>query len=144
MDKSFEKLRVFISYGHDEYSPFAQGVADELRKRGHDVWFDVEELREGKDWETYIENGLNWVGENTATGRIILIMTPYSVRRPDGFCLNEIAKALDNKLQIIPVMLVWATPPLSIYRLQYLDMQNSHNKTQITEDFSLDISKIIN
>lgn len=136
------KLRIFISYGHDEYFPFAKKVAQELRFKGHEVWFDEERLKAGKDWEVYIENGLDWVSESGNNGRILLIMTPYSVRRPDGYCLNEIAKAIDNRLIIIPVMLVWVSPPLSIYRLQYIDLQHSLNKTSITENFNSDFSKI--
>jgi hypothetical protein len=49
-------------------------------------------------------------------------MTPHSVRRPDGYCLNELAHALNRRLPILPVMLVSVEPPLSISRLQWLDM----------------------
>ena len=112
-DKS-KKLRIFVSYGHDEYFAFARNVANELLLQGHEVWFDEDRLKPGCDWERYIEDGLDWVAEDTDRGRILLIMTPHSVRRPNGYCLNEIAKALDNMLTIIPVMLVWTTPPLSI------------------------------
>lgn len=82
------QLRVFVSYGHDKYLPFAQKVAQELEIRGHEVWFDEKQLKPGRIWESYIEQGLNWVSESKLNGRIILIMTPYSVRRPDGYCLN--------------------------------------------------------
>ncbi|TKG95383.1 toll/interleukin-1 receptor domain-containing protein [Puteibacter caeruleilacunae] len=135
-------LRVFVSYGHDEYMGFAKNVANELKARDHEVWFDEERLKDGTEWERYIEEGLEWVGEDKSRGRILLIMTPHSVRRPKGYCLNEIAKALDNSMQIVPVMLVWATPPLSIYRLQYLDLQNSDNKLHITDTLVHDFEKI--
>lgn len=141
-DKEHQSLRVFVSYGHDEFLPFARNVAIELKKCGHEIWFDEERLKPGRDWDTYIEDGLNWVSEDKVYGRILLIITPYSVRRPDGYCLNEIAKALDNHLSIIPVMLVWTTPPLSIYRLQYLDLLHSKNKLDITESFQSDFDKI--
>lgn len=141
-DKEHQSLRVFVSYGHDEFLPFARNVAIELKKCGHEIWFDEERLKPGRDWDTYIEDGLNWVSEDKVNGRILLIITPYSVRRPDGYCLNEIAKALDNHLSIIPVMLVWTTPPLSIYRLQYLDLLHSKNKLDITESFQSDFDKI--
>ena len=140
-DKS-KKLRIFVSYGHDEYMTFARNVAQELLTLGHEVWFDEDRLKPGSDWECYIEDGLDWVAEAADRGRILLIMTPYSVRRPDGYCLNEIAKALDNMLTIIPVMLVWTTPPLSIYRLQWLDLTNSANKKCITQTLNKDIKMI--
>ncbi|MCG3774426.1 MAG: hypothetical protein JW395_1249 [Nitrospira sp.] len=53
-------------------------------------------------------------------------MTPHSVRRPDGYCLNEIALALSKSVRIIPVMLVWCEPLLSICRLQFLDMRDAY------------------
>ena len=136
-------LRVFVSYGHDEYLPFARNVARELALHGHEVWFDEDRLRPGGDWESYIEEGLDWVAEASSRGRVLLIMTPYSVRRPDGYCLNEIAKALDNRIMILPVMLVWTTPPLSIYRLQWLDMTNTFSKHGLTETFASDFDRIL-
>ena len=123
-ESPFQPLRIFISYGHDEYASFAQKLKDDLMARGHEVWFDIERLKPGGDWEQYIEEGLDWVAEIPGTGRMILIMTPHSVRRPDGFCLNEISRALDHHLFIVPVMLVWCNPPLTISRIQWLDMQH--------------------
>ena len=117
-------LRIFISYGRDEYATLAQRLKDDLLKRGHEVWFDKDRLKEGGYWEHYIDEGLNWVSKDPETGRVVFIMTPHSVRRPDGYCLNEIAKALTKSVPIVPVMLVYSEPPLSIYRLQYLDMQD--------------------
>ncbi len=140
--KEFIAMRIFISYGHDEYIPFARQLAKELKERKHEVWFDEERLKPGGDWELYIEEGLDWISEARQNARMLLIMTPYSIRRPDGYCLNEIARALDNRLKIVPVMLVWATPPLSMCRLQYLDLQNSNNKRTITETFVNDFEKI--
>ncbi len=48
--------------------------------------------------------------------------------RPDagaahGYCLNEVAYALAKGLRIIPVMVVEIEPPLSICRVQWLDMR---------------------
>lgn len=137
------KLRVFVSYGHDDYTTFAQSIAQQLEADGHEVWFDAQRIKPGGDWEQYIEEGLDWVSQDPTIGRILLIMTPHSVRRPDGYCLNEIAKALDSHLKILPVMLVWTTPPLSIYRIQYLDLTSSVNKIELTQSFKTDYSRIV-
>lgn len=123
-EKPFDPLRIFISYGRDEYANLAEKLKADLQARGHEVWFDQERLKEGSDWERYIDDGLNWVSKDPETGCVIFIMTPHSVRRPDGYCLNEIAKALTKSVPIVPIMLVYCEPPLSIYRLQYLDMQD--------------------
>jgi hypothetical protein len=54
---------------------------------------------------------------------VLLLLTPHSVRRPDGYCLNEVARALSRGLHIIPLMVVESEPPLSICRIQWLDMR---------------------
>ena len=120
---SNSRLRIFISYGHDELAGFALRLKDDLVAEGFEVWFDLDMLRPGADWEHYIEEGLDWISRDR-NGRVILVMTPHSVRRPDGFCLNEITMALMKNLRIMPIMLVWCEPPLSICRIQWLDMQD--------------------
>jgi WD40 repeat protein len=128
-------LRIFLSYGRDEFAAVAQKVHDDLVDRGHEVWFDINKLKEGGDWEQYIEDGLQWAAKEPTTGRIVFIMTPHSVRRPDGYCLNEIALGLSKNVSIVPVMLVWSEPPLSIYRLQFLDMRDTyrHDEKQFVD-----------
>jgi TIR domain len=86
-------MRIFLSYGHDEHSVLAQRLKADLEDRGHDVWFDVERLKPGGDWERYIEEGFDFTSQEKEIGRFILLMTPHSVRRPDGYCLNELARA---------------------------------------------------
>ena len=132
-------MRIFISYGHDEHLEFARRLAKELRDQSYEVWFDEDFLKGGVLWEEYIEKGLRWVAEDK-NGRMILVMTPHSVRRPDGYCLNELSYALDLHLPVLPIMLVWVTPPLSIYRYQWLDMTQSNNGTT---SFESDFNRII-
>ena len=61
LQKSLDKnqpehsLRIFLSYGHDEYIDIAKRIRDDLRKRGHEVWFDEEKLLAGRKWEEEIE-----------------------------------------------------------------------------------------
>jgi len=38
-------------------------------------------------------------------------MTLHSVRRPDGFCLNELTHAIMKELSIFPVMVQMSEPP---------------------------------
>ena len=118
------KRRIFLSYGHDEYATLAEQLKKDLQERGHEVWFDLDRLKPGGDWEIYIEEGIEWVSEFPGRGCCVLLMTPHSVRRPDGYCLNEISRALERNLPIIPVMAVWSEPPLSICRIQWLDMRD--------------------
>ena len=48
--KEKKRLRIFISYGHDEYADFARILPDELKRRGHEVWFDEARLKAGETW----------------------------------------------------------------------------------------------
>ena len=134
--------RVFVSYGHDEYTPFAHRLADILSDSGYEVFIDRDGIHEGEQWENNLEDGLKRTGENPDNGFFLLLMTPYSVRRPNGYCLNEIAYALDIKLKIIPIMLKKVTPPLSIYRLQYYDLPIGCD--EIDNIMEININKIIN
>jgi hypothetical protein len=117
-------MRVFLSYGHDEHSPLAARIRRDLEGRGLEVWFDADRFRPGHDWERQIDDGLDWVSADEGQGRFVLLMTPHSVRRPDGYCLNELARAWNRRLPVVPVMVADVEPPLSIARLQYLDMRD--------------------
>jgi tetratricopeptide (TPR) repeat protein len=117
-------LRVFLSYPHDRHAPLAERLRQDLEQRGHQVWFDRTRLCPGDDWETAIENGLDWVAEDPEGGVVILLMTPHSVRRPDGYCLNELTLAVLRRIRIVPAMLVTVEPPLSITRMQWLDLRD--------------------
>jgi hypothetical protein len=80
------------------------------RNSSHEVWFDRDRLKPDVDWERYIEEGLAWTSKD-GNGRVVLIMTPYSVQRQDVFCLNKLARAILKNLKIIPIILVWCEPP---------------------------------
>jgi hypothetical protein len=54
-------MRIFLSYGHDQYASLASRLKRDLEARGHDVWFDLERLRPGADWERYVEEGIELV-----------------------------------------------------------------------------------
>lgn len=128
------QLQIFLSYGHDEKAFIAQKVKEELEKKGHQVWFDLERLRCGADWEKYIEDGINWVADAGPNARFVLLMTPHSVRRPDGICLNELARAIQRNIDVYPVMVEWCEPPLSICRIQWLDFRNGYFRIQLPKN----------
>ena len=70
-------------------------------------------------------------------------MTPHSVRRPDGYCLNELARAYSRNLPIIPVMVSFVEPPLSICRLQWLDMQQCFPAEQHEEQYAKQFEQLV-
>lgn len=117
-------LRIFLSYGHDEFKPLADRLVQDLRARkGYEVWFDESQLHAGRDWEMAIDQGLAALSTPAVPGRMVLLMTPHSVRVPEGYCLNELERALDQHVPVIPVTVETVAAPLSICRLQRLDMR---------------------
>lgn len=114
--------RIFISYGHDEYAGLANQLSKNLLDRGYMVWIDQERIKSGDNWSENIDKGLKWVGESREHGYVLLLMTPYSVRRPDSFCLNEMTRAIELGLKIIPIMVVKCEQPISIASIEPIDM----------------------
>ena len=124
-----------------------------LRREAYQVWFDVERL---KPWWRLRGIRGGWVrvcSKDTESGRFLLLMTPHSVRRPDptapqtkqefGYCLNELARAYSRNLPIIPVMVSAVEPPLSICRLQYLDMRNCFPAEQHEEQYGKQLGQLV-
>jgi len=146
-------VRIFLSYGHDDYASLAVRLKGDLKALGHGVWFDVERLKPGGDWEQYIEEGFQFASEQIESGRFLLLMTPHSVRRPDpattrstqefGYCLNELARAYSRNLPIIPVMVSTVEPPLSICRLEWLDMRQCFPVERHEEQYAKQFEKLV-
>lgn len=132
------KLKLFLSYGRDHFVGEVRALKVALEARGHQVWFDEEQLGIGLDWEDRIERGLDWCD------RVVLTMTPHSVRRPDGYCLNELAKALERQKTIIPVLLtdVPGGAPTSICRIQYLDWRDAVPAAQKPDRFQVRMARL--
>ena len=112
---------IFISYGRDEQNPhhvqLVKQVKSDLEQEGYTVLMDIERLKVGDDWQHKLESDI------AISDWILFFITPYSARRPDGYCLNELSYALYKQKTIMPIMLDFIEPPLSICRIQYLDLQ---------------------
>src|ERR1022692_2008631 len=115
-------MRLFLSYGHDEHTPFALRLKSDLERRGHEVWFDQARLIPGK---------------------FLMLLTPHSVRRPNGYCLNELARACARQLPIIPLMVSTVEPPLSICRIQYLDFRDCVPADQREPRYAAQFAKLM-
>jgi len=113
-----QKPGVFISYGHDEFAIFALRLKQDLEQEGFEVWMDREGIQHTHDWECSIEEGIK------ASRWAIACLTPHAMRRPDGVCLDELAVARFKGLSIAPLMLRMVEPPLSICRIQWLDVRD--------------------
>lgn len=106
---------VFISYAHNEsYSyeviKFKDQLAEQLIVHDFKIFFDVDKLQEG-DWERKIDANIcksEW---------FIFIVSKRSVSY-SGFCLNELSRAHERNIKIIPVLLDNSSVPITINRLQ--------------------------
>jgi transcription elongation factor Elf1 len=49
-EKKSQKLRIFLSYGYDANEELVRMIKADPEKRGHDVWFDKNEIKFGDDW----------------------------------------------------------------------------------------------
>jgi hypothetical protein len=124
------RLRIFLSYGHDQNEELVRMIKTDLEKRGHDIWFDKSEIKEsgikpGDDWRRAITDGI--VGSN----RVVSFLSKHSTRDP-GVCLDEISIAIGVKGGNIQTILVESETevkaPPSISHIQWLDMHDWKEK----------------
>lgn len=133
-------MKLFISYGHDKYKDLIEKLANDLKSLGYDIWIDFERLYERSVWTEEIERGIE------SSDITIVFMTSHSMRRPDGYCLNEIAFASYCKKEILPVRIEDVPPPISIARIQWLDLSTLLNSKDFEKDYNdylLKLDKVI-
>ena len=119
--KPFTPLRIFLSYGHDSNEELVRRIKSDLEKRGHDVWFDKNEIKFGDEWRRSITDGI------LKSNRVLSFLSKHSTRNP-GVCLDEIAIAIGVKGGNIQTILVESEqevqPPVNIGHIQWLDMHD--------------------
>ncbi len=109
--------RVFISYGRADAQELADRLEADLKARGYDVWLDRSQMQSGQSWQEQIERAIE------AADYFVAILSPHAVRRPDGVCLDEISMARFTGKKIVPCMALMCQPPLCIFRLDWVDVQ---------------------
>jgi hypothetical protein len=114
-------MRIFLSYGHDGNEELVRRIKADLENRGHDVWFDKNEIKFGDEWRRAITDGI------LQSNRVMSFLSKHSTRDP-GVCLDEIAIAIGAKGGNIQTILVESErevkPPPSISHIQWLDMHD--------------------
>ncbi len=122
--------RLFISYGREDCAELANKIAADLSGMGHDVWLDKQQIIAGRSWEEQIEEAI------LDHDIFISLLTPHAVRKPNGVCLDEISMARFHNRKIIPVMVVQCRPPLTIYRLDWVDFKEWTKENNYKRSFS--------
>lgn len=114
--------KVFLSYAREDINS-AQGLFDDLRDAGADVWFDKESLLPGQKWKAAI-------GQAIAGSRFFLALLSASSVNKKGYVQKEVKEALDvldqypeSAIFLIPVRLDDCSPSDDRLRnLQWVDM----------------------
>lgn len=107
---------IFVSYGHDEHEGLIKRFVQDLEKEGFQVWVDYNVLRCSSEWEAEIERGI------TQSSAVVVFMTAHSMRRPNGYCLDEISYARRLNKTIMPIKVQDVAPPISIARVMWIEM----------------------
>jgi WD40 repeat protein len=125
--ETHRNIRIFISYGRKGRGlALAERLEHDLSLKGYDVYRDLHTdkgLKGGVDFEWEIEKEI----ENRAV--FLSLLTCHAVRRPDGYCLDEISLARSLQKKIIPLLVENSEnnrscrPPLCIHRLNFIDYQ---------------------
>jgi hypothetical protein len=120
-ERVVKAMRIFLSYGHDANEELVRRIKVDLEKRGHDVWFDKNEIKAGDDWRRAITDGI------VRSQRVVSFLSKHSDRDP-GVCRDEIAIAIGFKGSNIQTILVESEqevqPPVNIGHIQWLDMHD--------------------
>jgi WD40 repeat protein len=129
-ESPFRSFTIFISYGRKDSGELAHKIANDLKEKGHNIWLDKEQIKTGLSWEEQIEEAI------LSHDIFICLLSPHAVRRPDGVCLDEISMARFHNRKIVPVMVLQCRPPLSIYRLDWVDFQEWPEEKNYKRAFS--------
>lgn len=116
---------IFISYGHDAYEPFITELGNFLINNGHTVFKD-NEMRRNRNCEyKHIEPTTNYdisIDEAIQSCDMFISVLSHHSTRPNGFCLDEIARAKEFQKVILPFKIENVIAPLLICRIQWIEL----------------------
>src|SRR5690606_12397658 len=90
-----KKQKVFFSYSRTDGAAFALRLANDLKKKGFDVWIDQEDIQAGLEWDTEIAKALE------SCDCVLFLETEKSVA--SDRCLDEVHYALEHNKKVIPL-----------------------------------------
>jgi hypothetical protein len=76
VEKQVTPLRIFLSYGHDANEELVRQIKAELEQRGHDVWFDKNEIKFDDKWRRAITDGI------LQSNCVLSFLSKHSTRTP--------------------------------------------------------------
>ena len=128
---------VFISYRRDGGDMAAMHIYQALKERGYQVFYDLEVLRAGKFNEALLD-------AIDSCRDFVLVLSPHALDRcaaEDDWVRREIAEALKQKKNIVPIMMNGFTFPDQLpEEIDEVRFQNGLSAT--TEYFSESIDRL--
>ena len=132
-------LKLFLSYPHAQAGDIPEGgtyicdlICEALKKRGHDVWFDREQLtgHHGADWRKSIYDGI------ASSSTVLSCLNRHAVRKDEngrhGVCLDELKIAVSVKGGNIKTILLepenLVKPNAMLAHRQWLDLSDWDEK----------------
>ena len=116
---AIDSSAAFVSYSREDWE-FVSRVAKDLKAKGANVWMDKREIHAGDRWELELETALE------GCSRMLVILSPASVVSPN--VLAEVAFAIDEGKQVIPVFYLDCKIPLRWRPFQYADFRTSYDE----------------
>ena len=125
--------KLFLSYARNDGGDLATRLKADLETAGFEVWHDLTRIQAGKPWLDEVATGL------IEASAAIAVLSPQAVRTApqstnglDSVCLDEISYfRFQLKRPIIPVMGITCEPPLSIYRLDHVDLRRWQENDEV-------------
>ncbi|MBQ4226969.1 MAG: toll/interleukin-1 receptor domain-containing protein, partial [Clostridia bacterium] len=134
-----KSLKLFLSYPHTpegEYN-LCDEIAAHLKARGHEVWFDKEQLtgHHGVDWRRRIAQGIR------ESQLVLSCLNSHAVRVEDGrrgVCLDELSIAISVKGGNVNTVLLESAdavkPSAALSHRQWLDMSRWKDMRALGEE----------
>ena len=117
-------MRVFISYGHDQYKTFAMRLAEDLKKAGYEVIIDYKYIKPGEAWDYAIfKRAFDSLKVDRENSVFVYIMTWHSVNIGyyDHYSMDEVLEARSSRIRVIPIMLEPVQAPPLVKRFHWID-----------------------
>jgi hypothetical protein len=102
----------FLSYARADGST-ALRFADDLIAAGVSVWVDQYDIRPSQHWDRAVETAVR------GCQGLIVILSPHSAASPN--VADEVAVAIGESKDIIPILIEKCTVPLRMTRMQFID-----------------------
>jgi hypothetical protein len=109
---------IFLSYARAD-SEIALKLTRDLKAAGVPIWLDQLDIPPGERWDRAVEAALE------SSKCLLVILSPNSVSSEN--VMDEASYAMDEKKEVVPVIIQQCKRPLRMRRLQFIDFTGDYN-----------------